>query len=225
MSVISVRRTSKIAPFLGLALLAGACQSTTGDKGAATGKNITRAADEIQTGIGQLDATVAALTQLVNEPGADLAPQFKSFSKSLDQLDATAKSVRESTAAMEANGKAYFAEWDKQLAAIHNEDIRERSEERRKAVEARLSEIKEEYQAARDAFHPLMADFKDIRTALEADLTMSGLDAVKKSVKKTNDKAEDVKESLTQLAESFHKVGVSLSKVGPAPQPAKTEKK
>ena len=220
MSVISVRRTS-IAPFLAVALLAGACASTAGDKGAATGKNITRAADEIRVGMGQLDATLAALTKLVNEPGADLAPQFKEFSKNLDQLEATAKNVREATSAMEANGKAYFAEWDAQIAAIQNEDIRERSAERRQAVEASLSEIKEDYQSARDTFQPLMNDLKDIRTALEADLTMNGLDAVKKTVKKTNSSAEDLKESLQELAEGFRKVGVSLSKAGPLPQPEK----
>jgi dsRNA-specific ribonuclease len=49
-----------LVPLLALALLSGSCQSTTEGKGTATGKNITRAADAIQTGIGQLDATMTA---------------------------------------------------------------------------------------------------------------------------------------------------------------------
>lgn len=217
--------STRFAPLVALALLAGACQSTTAGKADATGKNVTKAADEIQLGIGQLDATLAALTSLVNEPGADLGPQFKAFSKSLDQLDSTAKKVRETAASMDGKGKAYFAEWDAQIAAIQNEDIRERSTDRRKVVEAAFSKIQGEYGEARDTFKPLMNDLLDIRTALSADLTMDGIAAVKKSVKKVNGEAEDVKENLQELADGFRKLGVSLSKSGPPqPAPEKTEK-
>lgn len=221
-AVIQARNLqSRLTPFLVFAFLAGACQSSS--KGDATSKNVTKAADGIQLGIGQLDATLAALNGLVNEPGADLGPQFKAFSKSLDTLDSTAKKVRDAAASMDAKGKAYFAEWDTQIAAIQNEDIRERSAERRKAVEANFTEIQGEYGKSRDAFRPLMNDLLDIRTALDADLTMNGLGAVKKTVKRVSKEAEDVKETLQELAESFREMGVSMSKAGPA-QPAPEKK-
>jgi len=210
-----------LASFLTLALVSSACQSATEGKGAATGKNITRAADAIQTGIGQLDATMTALTTLVNQPAAELGPQFDVFASNLDALDSTAKQVSEATAGMQEKGKAYFADWDAQIAAIQDEDIRERSAERRKTVEKELEEIRAEYEKARDTFHPLMGALQDIRKALEADLTMDGLDAVKKSVKKTNNNAADVKESLQELADSFRKVGVRMSMSGPAKAPEK----
>ena len=202
-------------PALALALLSLACAST--DKGSATSNNITTAANEIQVGIGELDATMAALTSLVNQPAADLEPQFKAFSQNLDKLDKTAGRVRAAAAKMEENGKAYFAEWDKQIAAMQNEDIRERSTERREKVEEALADIKEDYSDARDNFQPLMNDLKDIRTALEADLTMDGIDSIKKTVKKASSNAEDVKEPLQDLADAFREVGIRLSKAGPAP--------
>jgi hypothetical protein len=217
-------RNLRSAPFLALALLASACQSSSSGKGEATGKNVTKAADEIQLGITQLDATVAALTSLVTQPGPDLGPQFKTFSKSLDQLESTAKKVRDAAASMDAKGKAYFTEWDAQIAAIQNEDIRERSADRRKAVEAGFKDIQGDYGEARDDFQPLMNDLKDIRMALEADLTMSGIEVVKKSVKKVNGQAEDVKETLQDLADRFRKLGVSLSKAGPALEKAAEKK-
>jgi uncharacterized phage infection (PIP) family protein YhgE len=221
-------RLPRPLPTIALALLASACQSSSGGKGEATGKNVTKAADEIQLGIGHLDATLAALNGLVNEPAPDLGTQFKAFSKHLDQLDATAKKVRETAASMDAKGKAYFADWDTQIAIIQNEDIRERSADRRKAVEAAFSKIQGEYGEARDTFRPLMNDLLDIRTALAADLTMDGVSAIKKSVKKVSGEAEDVKENLQELADGFRKLGVSLSKSGPpkpAPEPEKAEKK
>ena len=221
--MIQARTTpTRLAPFLALALFAGACKSTTADKGAATAKNIRYAADEIRTGLGQLDSALAALNNLVNEPAADLEPQYKAFSKHLKELESTAANVREAAAAMEAKGKAYFADWDAQLAAIQNEDIRERSAERRAAVEADLKEIQEQYTESRDTFRPLMNDLVDIRTALGADLTMNGLSAVKKSVKNVNDEAKELKKNLQGLADSFRELGVSLSQSGP-PQPEKKE--
>ena len=222
----SLRHTAlKLAPLIALALFPAACKSSASDKGAATGKNITRAADEIQVGIGQLDATVSALTAMVNNPATDLAPQYKAFATSLSQLEATAKKVRDAAAEMETNGQAYFADWDAQIAAIQNEDIRERTAERRKVVEANLKELKENYTSARDGFQPLMSDLQDIRTVLGADLTMEGLDSVKKTVNKTTGRADDVKESLQELSDGFRKLGVRLSQSGPPPPAAETPKK
>lgn len=211
------RTATRLAIVVAGALFCVACETTASDQGTATAKNITKAADSIQAGIGHLDATLASLNALVNQPAADLGPQFKTFSKNLDSLDSTATDVREATAGMEQKGAAYFAEWDKQIAAITNEDIRERSMERRKEVEANLADLRKDYTEARDTFQPLMSDLKDIHTALSADLTMQGVDAVKKSVKKVNDEAPDVKENLEEVSASFRELGVRMSKSGPPP--------
>ena len=219
------RKRTILVPFLALALFAGACKSgNASDKGAATGEDITRAANGIQVGIDQLDAVLTSLTSLVNDPAADLDPQFKTFSKHLDELDSTAKKVRDAAADMEVNGKEYFAAWDKQIAAIQNEDISERTAERRHAVEASLNEIKGDYGKSREAFKVLMSDLKDIHTALGADLTMSGIDAIKKSAKKANSSGEDVKESLQELVDTFREVGVKLSKRNAAAEKAAEKK-
>ena len=216
--IIPRHAPSTLVSFLALAILSGACASTD-NQGAAAGSDITKAADEIKIGLGQLDATLLSLNTLVNEPPADLEAQYKVFTKNLDQLESTAKRVREATESMEARGQAYFADWDTQIAAIQNEDLRSRSAERREAVEASFSEIREDYRSAQEEFQPLMNDLRDIRTALGADLTMDGLDAVKKTTKHANESAEDVKETLEELSAGFRKLGVSLSNAGPAPQP------
>ena len=182
-----------------------------------TGENINKAADVIQLGVTQLDATVTALNDLVHKPAHDLGPQFKTFSKNLDQLDSTAKAVRSAAGSMDEKGKAYFADWDKQIAAIQNEDIKNRSSERRQAVEASLSKLQGDYGAARDTFRPLMTDLLDIRTALGSDLTLGGIDAIKNTVEKVGKEAGPVKETLTKVAEEFRKLGVGMSKLGPPP--------
>ncbi|HEX6885799.1 MAG TPA: DUF2959 family protein [Planctomycetota bacterium] len=201
-------------PLLPLALLAApACKSS--DKGASTGATITKAADQIQRGIEQLDATVAALHDLVEKPAPDLKPQQKAYEKALASLESTAESLSKTAASMDTRGQAYFAEWDTQLAAIQNEDIRERSADRKKSIEASFSKLQKQYGEARDAFRPLLDNLRDVRTALKADLTLAGIDTLKPVVKKVDKEKGSVEKELKEVGEQFRELGVDLSRSGP----------
>lgn len=203
-----------------LALLA--CRST--DKGSATGASITKAADQIELGIQQLDQTVAALHAMADTPATDLTAQRKTFEKALASLESTAEDVRETAAVMKAKGKEYFTQWEQQLASIQNEDIRERSAERRKAIEAGFSSLQTEYGEAKTAFGPLLDNLRDIRTVLKADTTMDGIEAMKPVVKQVDKDAKSVSKELTDLVERFRALGLKLSRVGPAPKPPEEKK-
>src|SRR5262245_12155193 len=206
---------------LTLALLASqaglACQSA--DKGEATGASITKAADQIDLGIQQLDATVAALHAITESPTGDLKAQRKSYEKSLASLESTADNVAGLAAEMREKGKAYCYQWEQQLATIQNEDIKERSAERRQAIEAGFSKLQENYTTAKDAFHPLLNDLRDIRTALQADMTMEGIETLKPVSKKVDKEAASVSKELKELVDHFRELGVKLSRMGPAPKP------
>lgn len=203
----------RLVPLALLTLVA--CQSA--DKGAATGTSITKAADQIELGMQQLDATVAALHDLVDNPAPDLGTQRKAYEKNLSSLESTAETVSKMASTMEAKGQAYFMEWDQQLASIQNEDIRERSAERRKAIEASFSKLKEDYGQVKNAFQPLLANLRDIRTALKADLTLPGIASLKPVVKKVDKENDSVKKELKELVERFRELGVDLSRSGPQP--------
>lgn len=214
--MLSLSRSPLVACVLGFALgSALACKSTTSSKGSATGENITKAARLIEKGIAQLDATSASLTDLVTRPAADLEAQYKVFKKNLASLESTAEAVKKTSASMDANGKAYFAEWDQQIAAIQNEDIRERSAERRETVAEGLKEIQSQYAEAKDEFTPLLSDLRDIRTALDAELTMGSVKSLEDDAEDVSDATGDVKETLSDLAGNFRKLGVELSSRGP----------
>lgn len=208
------------------ALLAPACTSTGSDKGAATGKTAEQAAKQIELVNTQLDATLAALSDLVKKPAPDLGPQFKTYTKNLAQLESTAEEVAALAARIETKSQEYFTVWDAQLAEVQNEDIRARSAERREAISAGFKKIQGEYSEVREEFKPLLSNLRDVRTVLSADLTMDGMKAIESTVKKTGKDSESVKESLEELAARFREIGVKLSRSGPpAPAPAKTEKK
>lgn len=190
--------------------LLGACKSATHQSGAATGKTIQQAADEIDLTIGALDATVASLNEILNNPAPALSKQLDSFTSNLKSLESRATEVRDLATAIDANSQAYFAKWDEQIATIVNEDIRERSQDRRADLDESFKDLREQYGEARDEFKPLLADLKDVHAALAADLTPSGIEVVRKTAKKCSKSAEDVKESLSELAQEFRSLGVGL---------------
>lgn len=215
-----------IAQLVFLALLAlgahtilSACKSEPYQTGAATGKTVQQAADEIDHSVVLLDDTVRSLEELVAHPTTDPAPQFKVFTKTLSSLESEADDVRSLAVEMEKRGDSYFTEWDQQIAAMANEDIRSRSQARRAEVSDSLKKISARYSKARDELQPLLSDLQDVRSALAADLTPNGIDSVKKPVDKLGRKAEDVKETLTALAADFRKLGVDMGTARPASAP------
>ena len=204
-----------VCAVLSLAMAGSACKTPTGGGGAATGESITRAAQGIERGRAQLDETVAALKAMVETPAADLGPQFEAFDSSLARLEGTAADVAALATRMEERGSAYFQKWDEQIAAIQNEDIRERSEKRRSAVTKAFERLGEDYQDAREAFQPLMADLRDVRTALASDLTSGGVKSISSIAQRVGKRAGSVGKELDELAASFRELGVGLSSAGP----------
>ena len=201
---------------VGAALSAG-CASTSYEKAGSASTTLHRTAKDIDQGTAKIDTVMASLSGLVNHPGADLKKQFKKFNSELEDLQSLARDVSEETAAMQQERAAYFQQWDKDLAKIENENIRNRSAERKNAVAARFETVRARYAQVQTAFAPFLSDLEDIRTALSADLTASGLAAVKDVVNKANQDAVPLRESFGKLSAEFKELGVSLSATTPQP--------
>ena len=105
----------------------------------------------------------------------------------------------------------FFDQWDRDLATIHNENIRARSVQRKTEVMARFNKVEASYGQVQTAFGPFMSDLRDIRTALTTDLTPAGVAAIQEPAKKANQDAQPVRQALTQLAAEFRELGVKLS--------------
>lgn len=209
-----------IACFGAAALLAG-CATKGYNQADRTAATLQTAAQRVDQGTGQLSATLTALTNLANNPGGDLKTQFATFDQNLRQLASVTKDISAKAAAMQKRGAAYFQTWDEELAKIQNEDIRQRSAQRRSEVMAQFEGVKTSYIAARDALGPLVSELNDIRTALSADLTAQGLAAIQGSVSKAQSDGTTAGDALTRLGADFRNLGASLSSGTPTPAPAK----
>lgn len=118
---------------------------------------------------------------------------------------------------MQAKGAAYFAKWDQEFANIQNEDIRKRSIAQKETVTKQVDKIRTAYAEVDITRRPLMADLTDIQTALKADLTRAGLDAVKPVAKKANKDAEPLTKAVDKLVEESKTLGFVMSAVAPQP--------
>jgi DNA repair exonuclease SbcCD ATPase subunit len=193
-----------------LAILTG-CASKGYEKANVTGTALQAAAEKINQGNAQLTRVMAALNNLVERPQPDLRPQFDKFSADLNDLQSLAQDVNDKATDMQAKGQGYFADWNQQLAAIQNEDIRAHSEERKKEVQAKFQTINGSYQDAKTLFTPFMSDLQDIKTYLSSDLTAGGIDSIKKTVAKANKEVPSLQKAIGKLGDDFKALGVSLS--------------
>jgi hypothetical protein len=172
--------------------------------------------------VAQIDAATAALSSLVEKPGADLKLQFKNFSSALNGLESAAHDVASRSTKAQQLGASYFQLWDEQLARIQNEEIRSASADRKAAVMKQFEKARDRYDEARAAFNPLLADLRDIRTALSTDLNPAGVEVIRKSMSKVSEGTAAVRKSLVDAAAQFEELGKSLE-VPAVPPPDKSE--
>lgn len=206
---------SLVALAAGGVLISG-CASSGYEKAGSTSTSLQEAAQGIDNALVPLDDVVAALSDLVKNPGPDLTPQFQKYSSAVSKLESLENEVSSRAAAMQAQGAAYFQKWNEELAKIQNDDIQTRSLERKNAVAARFERVRASYVETTADFAPFMSDLKDIRTALATDLTAGGLASVRGLASKADDKALPLRKSLMRLSAEFKNLGLSLSAATPA---------
>ena len=193
--------------------LAG-CSTTVyhqGDKAAGSSRT---AALKVQTESQALAGTMATLNNLVDKPAADLKPQFQCFSAGLDSLVAAAKRGTVTGNELVRSNAAYFAAWHQQLATITNADVRSRSEARKVEVCNQFNTANHLYAQAQDDLRSLVDYLQDIRRALSADLTASGVEAVKPLVTTANTNAGKVQTALSQAGTELAALSTRMSSAG-----------
>jgi hypothetical protein len=206
----------KTAGTLGFAVatlyLAG-CASTPYHKGDAAAVSLQDAASEVQGQSRALEVTMGSLDDLINKPEPDLKPQFKRFSKSLDNLASYARRNERSQARVRDKSADYFETWDKQIATMNYENIRTHSQERKTEAINSFNSVNKRYRESQDAMGPLLSYLYDVRKVLDTDLTWGGIEAVKPIVSKARENADRVQLALGHLTTELASSGAHLSSV------------
>jgi hypothetical protein len=186
-----------------------------------TGAGIAEFRDEILNVKKEADATRVALDRVVASATTDPRKAFKDFDKAVPRLDAAAAKTKKRAEAMRVKGQEYFQQWEKELAAVNNPEIRKLAQERKATLEATFGKIKTFMEPARDQFNAWLTDLKDLQKYLNNDLTVNGIDAAKNLIAKSQTEGQAVEQTLGKVIIELNTIVANLT---PAKTPASSKK-
>ncbi len=187
----------------GLALIAvlavGGCATGGSKSGASASSGMAKAGEGVEALATQTDVTMAALNDLVMNPG-NLSAQFKTYDSAVKKLTSQFNKAVDQTTTMKTKAQAYFDQWQSSSTNIVNEDIRKINTERLEKVKNAFNEVEESLKTVKQDFNPFLSDLTDVRQALSLDLTPGGVKALSGVAEKAMPKGRKLKESLTEAA-------------------------
>jgi len=201
-----------LASALAAAWLTG-CSSTGYQKSDAAAGSMEMAAAEVQAENRAMEATLAALDDLIHKPSADLKPQFERFGAALDRLMEAEKRNEKSADRIGRTSAAYFETWDRELASINYGRIRSENVSRKTQVSGQFNTVNRRYRETQAVVQPLLVYLQDIRTALSADLTAGGIAANKDFADNADKNARKVQTALERLADDLADSGMRMSSI------------
>ena len=208
-----MKRQSIIPNLLALAAIAAVagCATSGYQQADKTGEGIADFRNAIVTGKKAVDDAVQSLGQVAASANTDPRKAFEQYSKNVVNLESAANKARSRSEAVKAQGKAYFEQWQKQLADVKNPDIRALAEERKAKLQETFDKIKQLAEPLKAQFDPWMSDLKDLQKYLANDLTIAGVDAAKPLFTKTQAEGFEVQKSLDALVSELNTVAATIT--------------
>lgn len=212
-----------IVVMTGAAILTSGCatggSSSAGYKKAdKTGAGIAEFRDEIVNGQKAINATMKSLGEVAATADTNPRKAYEQYSKDLANLESTAAKIQKRAASMQEKGKAYFTQWEQEMAQVSNPDIRKLAEQRKAKLQEAFDSIAATTKPLKEQFDPWMKDLKDLQTYLGNDLTIAGVDAAKKMFKKTQGEGVEVQKLMDTLVAELNTIAAAITpaKVEPA---------
>ena len=159
----------------------------------------------------QILLTMESLKRM-NVKGVELRPQFEKFKVELVKMEIQARIGRDRADSMKEKGADSFQEWEREVQAINNPDIRKEAEKRYEKRKKSYDKIVKAMQEAKAELVPFMSDLNDIRKLLDSELTDATVAATKNTIKSADWHGEDVRESLTDVEKELDRVAADLAK-------------
>jgi len=194
------------------ALFAVGCGSTRGYQQAdKTGEAINTVRNDIVNVKAAVDASMKALDALAAAATTDPRKAYETYAKSVDKVEKAAKTAKDDADDMNAHGAEYFKNWEAQLAAVQNPEIRRLAQERRGKLQEAFGTIKTAAEGTKTSFPPFLSNLKDLRTALSSDLTVQGIAAAKGIFAKTKSNGVEVQKHLDELVAEMNTVVAAVT--------------
>jgi hypothetical protein len=193
-----------------LLMLAVACCGLAGCQAAQMPSAVSQHLSSVRTEMGLGRASIVAvgmsLKGLRASDAADLKSEFKTYTDNLETLQAKAGGVGFVVDMQQSRTGAYFANWEKEIRQLEDDDLRDRGETRRAQATKSYDEVKARLASLRTSFQPYQSDLQDLRRSLTTDLTPAGLKVATPSIDKALDHQASVLKDLDGVIESIDRI-------------------
>lgn len=143
-----------------------ACATTGSQRVYRDATSLERLQEALDEGALALNETLSAMTTLAVADSDTSSSAGEAFLKALSGLEKRAARVRERADEVERSVEREFRRWETEMAATRGAQIEGMSEGRRATVNARFEEIQNGLVATREAFDPLMEEYRSVREAI-----------------------------------------------------------
>jgi hypothetical protein len=132
---------------------------------------------EVQKGRDQVQRAMDALSALTSGGDANLAKNYKTYTKEVDGMTKTAETTKARAEDMKTRREAYLAEWEKKKQEVTSPEIQAHMQARAEQIKATFEGLQPAGDALREAFPPFLTELQDIQKLLSVDLSASGVAA------------------------------------------------
>lgn len=175
--------TKQINSFLLSTLISGfiiisGCQSTGMERSNETRISLQTMDDDITSAILHLDATGAALGDLLRPGQPDLKKALEAFSDNVAKIVATETKFARHADELTARGTDYFEEWQREGTEYNNPKIQQLSNRRRSILGGVYGRISIQSDSIKNTFKTYALDVTEIQSFLSNDLSINGVAAI-----------------------------------------------
>ncbi|MCF8025970.1 MAG: DUF2959 family protein [Desulfobacteraceae bacterium] len=159
----------------------------------------------------QLDATGASLRELVKPDNPDVEKAFQLFTENVSTMEQMEKSFAKHTNEMNASGKDYFEEWQKEGDKYKNPRIQRLSEQRRLELSRIYGEIATNSIGVKEELNSHVSDLKEIQHYLSNDLTPKGIKAIEPLAREVAGNRSGLKYEIKDLQAAVNKANAAMA--------------
>ena len=178
---------------------------------------------ELIRGKTQIEATTAAMNNLVKAQPADVQAKYNAFEGEFIKLEnqrANAKMLAED---LKTRSQQYYDLWSKQVE-VENPELRRRAAEERTQAVNTFNRVKSEMELVKLSFDPYMSKLKDIGSYLRSNMTPAALGSVSTLADDANRDSKSVMSHIDSLIADLDRIsqatGAGAAPAGTKPPPS-----
>ncbi len=155
---------------------------------------------QLDTDKTQIDTTIAALNNLSGKQGNDLVSAYKDYTNQLDKLQSAADASRNKMADLKSVTNDYYTAAQTKVDTITDPTLKSRATSRLATTLELANKANQDAKSVNLAGDAFLAQLRDIRAYLDADLTPASVASINDMVARANDQAVGLKAKIDGLS-------------------------